>query len=129
MEFDNWRFYATVDLNAIDLHDQLASWQQAYNWDRPHSSLNGKTPIDRVCELIERTPLGEEVDQLFDPDDERFRHAEYAVDLALSKLNDLCEPHTFSSRTTSATYRFTCPYTIGRSCSWSVSVLSQWDRP
>jgi putative transposase len=43
-------------------------------------------PIDRVCELIERTPLAEEVDQLFDPDQERFRHPEYAVDLALSKL-------------------------------------------
>jgi hypothetical protein len=54
LEFDQLEFYATVDLNAIDLHDQLASWQHANNWDRPHS-LNGKTPIDRVCELIERT--------------------------------------------------------------------------
>src|SRR5262245_53727063 len=83
---DLLEFYATVDLNAVDLHDQLASWQHAYNWDRPHSSLNGQTPIDRVCELIERTPLGEEVDELFDPDQERFRHPNYAIDLALSRL-------------------------------------------
>jgi len=83
---DLLEFYATVDLNAVDLHDQLASWQHVYNWDRPHSSLNGKTPIDRVCELIERTPLREDVDELFDPDQERFRHPNYAVDLALSRL-------------------------------------------
>jgi transposase InsO family protein len=47
---DLLEFYATVNLKAIDLQDQLALWQHAYNWDRPHSSLNGKTPIDRVCE-------------------------------------------------------------------------------
>jgi transposase InsO family protein len=79
-------FYATADLKASDLAEQLALWQHAYNWDRPHSSLGGKTPIDRVCELLEQTPLHEEVDALYDPDQERIRHPEYAVDLALRTL-------------------------------------------
>jgi transposase InsO family protein len=79
-------FYATVNLQAPDLGDQLELWQHAYNWDRPHSALGGKTPIDRVCALIDHTPLGEDVDRMFDSDQERFRHPDYAIDLALSKL-------------------------------------------
>lgn len=73
-------FYATADLKAPDLPEQLALWQHPYNWDRPHSSLAGKTPIDRVCELAERTPLHEDVDGLYDPENEPPRHAEFAID-------------------------------------------------
>jgi hypothetical protein len=79
-------FYPVTDLHAADLHEQLALWQHAYNWDRPHSSLGGRTPIDHVCELIDRTPLAEAVDPKFHAGQERFRHPEYAVDLALLKL-------------------------------------------
>ena len=83
---DLMEFYTTADLKAPDLADQLALWQHAYNWDRPHSALGGKTPIDRVCELSDRTPLREEVDALYDQEREPIRHAEYAVDVALRKL-------------------------------------------
>lgn len=83
---DRAEFYATADLKAPDLAEQLDLWQHAYNWDRPHSSLGGKTPIDRVCELTEQTPLHEEVDALYDPDQEPIRHAEYGLDIALRKL-------------------------------------------
>jgi hypothetical protein len=79
-------FYATADLHAADLHEQLSLWQHAYNWDRPHSSLGGKTPIDRVCELIDQTPAVQGGRGGFDVAQERFRHPEYAVDLALLKL-------------------------------------------
>ena len=52
-------FYATVDLKTPCLHDMLAEWQQYYNWDRPHSALGGKAPIDRVTELAhQNTALG-----------------------------------------------------------------------
>jgi transposase len=54
--------------------------------DRPHSSLGGKTPIDRVCELSNQTPLREEVDALYSEETEPVRHPEYAVDIALRKL-------------------------------------------
>jgi hypothetical protein len=74
-----------MPLTAADLHDQLALWQHPTT-GTAHSSLQGKTPIDRVCELSERTPLGEDVDRLFNPEQERYRHPEYAIDLALSEL-------------------------------------------
>jgi transposase InsO family protein len=83
---DLLEFYATADLKASDLAEPLDLWQHAYNWDRPHSSLGGKTPIDRVCELAEQTPLHEEVAVLYDQEREPVRHAEYALDVALRKL-------------------------------------------
>jgi Integrase core domain len=51
-----------------------------------HSSLGGKTPIDRVCELSNQTPLPEEVDALYSEENEPVRHSEYALDIALRKL-------------------------------------------
>jgi transposase InsO family protein len=79
-------FYTTADLKASDLPDQLALWQHAYNWDRAHSSLGGKTPSDRVCELSNQTPLREEMDALCREEHEPVRHPEYAVNIALRKL-------------------------------------------
>ncbi len=38
---DKTEFYATVDIEAVDLEGQFAVWQHYYNWERPHSSLNG----------------------------------------------------------------------------------------
>jgi transposase InsO family protein len=48
---DKAEFYATVDLCADDLKDLLAEWQHYYNWGRPHSAHNGKTPMERYFEL------------------------------------------------------------------------------
>jgi transposase InsO family protein len=45
-------FWSTVDLAVGDLQDRLDEWQHFYNWQRPHSALGGRTPIDRVCELL-----------------------------------------------------------------------------
>jgi transposase InsO family protein len=50
-------FYTTVDLKNPGLADQLAEWQHYYNWDRPHSSLQGKTPIERLTELSDKALL------------------------------------------------------------------------
>ncbi|ATZ30172.1 hypothetical protein CV83915_2p0169 (plasmid) [Escherichia coli] len=46
---DKAEFYATVDLSADDLKELLAEWQHYYNWERPHSAHNGKTPMERYC--------------------------------------------------------------------------------
>jgi hypothetical protein len=80
-------FYTTADLKASDVPDQLRALATRVQLDRPHSSLGGKTPIDRVFELSNQTPLREEVDALYSEENEPVRHPEYAVDIALRKLN------------------------------------------
>ncbi len=54
-------FYATVDLSADDLKELLAEWQHYYNWERPHSAHNGKTPMEHYFELAEKTPYSDAV--------------------------------------------------------------------
>lgn len=63
-------FWPTVDLSDPELDRLLAEWQHFYNWDRPHDSLSGLAPIDRVCERIHDAPLGEEVEAAYDLDKE-----------------------------------------------------------
>ncbi len=79
-------FYATADLKDPELSDRLDEWQHHYNWHRPHGSLGGKTPMERVCELAAETPLTDEVSQNYDPTKEHYRDANYRVDLELQRL-------------------------------------------
>lgn len=79
-------FYATVDLKDSALPDQLSEWQHYYNWDRPHSGLDGKTPIERLTELSDKTLLWEEVAAKYDPSKERLQEQNYRHELALRKL-------------------------------------------
>ncbi|MBC7490592.1 MAG: transposase [Glaciimonas sp.] len=51
------KFYSTVDLKDSQLPDLLAKWQQYYNWDRPHSSLDGKTPVEHLAKLADKALL------------------------------------------------------------------------
>jgi transposase InsO family protein len=81
---DLHEFWAVVDLADPKLSTLLDEWQHFYNWDRPHGALHGKSPIDRVCELISTTPLAEEVSAAYDASPERIRHQEYAVDLRIA---------------------------------------------
>jgi len=55
-------FYETVDINSPDIEDQLQEWQHYYNWDRPHGSLGGKTPMDRYFEVSQKTPFWDQVE-------------------------------------------------------------------
>jgi len=83
---DLYEFWPSADLRSTALGEALEEWQMFYNWHRPHGSLHGKTPIDRVCELLDQTPLSEATASAYDSKKERLRHPEYAVDLRLSKL-------------------------------------------
>ncbi len=83
---DLFEFWATADFTDPELPDRLEEWQFYYNWQRPHGSLGGKSPVDRVCELQDVTPLREEVCDTFDPKQERFREANYFLDLQLKKV-------------------------------------------
>lgn len=60
-------FWPTVDLKHPELDQLLAEWQHFYNWERPHDSLGGRAPIDRLCDLIHDAPTGEEIAASFDP--------------------------------------------------------------
>jgi hypothetical protein len=64
----------------------LAEWQHYYNWDRPHSSLQGKTPIERLTQLSDKALLWDEVSAQFDPSKVRLQEQNYRAKLALRKL-------------------------------------------
>jgi transposase InsO family protein len=83
---DKIEFYTTVDLADSELALRLEEWQFSYNWHRPHSSLRGKTPMERYCELLEQTPLNEEACQDYDADKELVQERNYKIEMQLRKL-------------------------------------------
>lgn len=50
------------------------------------SALDGKTPVERLTELLEKALLWEEVSARFDPSKERLQEQNYRTELALRKL-------------------------------------------
>jgi len=83
---DKAEFYVTIDLESEDLSDQLAEWQQYYNWDRPHSAHNGKSPMEKYFQLSDETPFSDEVYENYHPEKERLHNANYKIDLELKRL-------------------------------------------
>ena len=83
---DKIEFWANCDLADPDLDMRLADWQHYYNWRRPHGAFYGKTPMQRACELLDSTPLWEDVSVLYDRSKERIQERNYRVDLQLRKL-------------------------------------------
>ena len=79
-------FWATVNDKAPDIAAQLAHWVHHYNWDRPHEALGGLSPIDRVCERADKTPLWDEVYRAYDATKERIRIRDHIVDTVLRVL-------------------------------------------
>ncbi|HWJ30283.1 MAG TPA: integrase core domain-containing protein, partial [Flavisolibacter sp.] len=45
----------------IDLTPRLLQWQHFYNHNRPHASLNGKTPYEKYLELEHLIPIQPDV--------------------------------------------------------------------
>jgi transposase InsO family protein len=68
-----------------EIDQRLEEWQFDYNWRRPHGSLGGKTPVDRIAEVGEITPLSEQVQNAYDERKERIRHREWRVDKTLAE--------------------------------------------
>ena len=85
---DLQEFYSTVDLNDPNLSDRLAEWQFHYNYFRPHSALNGKTPIDFATEHGSKAPFWDEVESAYDPSKERIREQAYWRDKRISKSSN-----------------------------------------
>jgi transposase InsO family protein len=79
-------FYSSADLGDSDLPQRLEEWQFFYNWHRPHSALNGHTPMERCCQLLEQTPLLEEVEAQYDAKRERAKVRDFCIDRRLAEL-------------------------------------------
>lgn len=83
---DREEFWDAIAVDASDIEMKIDDWQHHWNWHRPHTSLGGITPIDRICELFDKTPLSEEVETAYDATRERIRVPDYSLDkLALLK--------------------------------------------
>ena len=80
-------FYTITDMSNFEkLKEELGYWQFFYNWQRPHSSLNGKTPSQVDSELSKKNPLREEVEGLYDITKEHVQNPVYQYELAIKKL-------------------------------------------
>jgi transposase InsO family protein len=66
-------FWPTVDPEGPELAAQLEQWRAFYNHHRPHGSLGGGTPAERIAELAPKIPTPEAVRAAYDPDKERMR--------------------------------------------------------
>lgn len=102
---DLQEFYETVDLSAPDLEKRLDEWLFYYNWHRPHGALNGKSPIDRVCELLQKTPYWADVYNNYDHQNRRIQDRNYYIELQLKKIETLYVNHTFYLRFENARVR------------------------
>jgi transposase InsO family protein len=60
---DKSEFYATIPTKErnLELAPRLLEWQRFYNHQRPHASLNGKTPYEKFLELEHLIPIQPEV--------------------------------------------------------------------
>ena len=83
---DRAEFWATVDLESEALERELDEWQHFYNWHPPHSSLGGKTPFERCCDLLWNTPSREDVLDAFLPAEEFFRDRDYSRDVEILRV-------------------------------------------
>ena len=70
-------FRPTVALDDPELENRLAGWRHFCNWERPHDSLGGVAPIDRLCELIHQAPTGVEIAAACDPGREFIRSRDF----------------------------------------------------
>ena len=79
-------FYSSVNLKSQDLEDQLQEWQHFYNWNRPHGSLGGLSPMDKYFLLSEKTPFWDEVEELYDDIKEQYQEQNYRTQLLVKRL-------------------------------------------
>jgi len=74
---DLQEIYRTANLKDPHLNDRLEEGQFYYNYQRPHSALNGKTPAQAAAEKSAETPFWDDVIAKYDPSKERIREQSY----------------------------------------------------
>lgn len=84
---DKEEFYSTANLDLDELQSHtLPEWQHYYNWQRPHGSFKGKTPMEVVCQHLDKTPIWDQVLEDYNQNNERIQLSNYQRDLELRKL-------------------------------------------
>ncbi len=60
---DKAEFYSTIPRKerTVELTDKLLEWQNFYNHKRPHASLNGKTPHEKLLSVEHLVPIQPDV--------------------------------------------------------------------
>ncbi len=58
-------FHVTTDLDDPELDDRLDEWRHYKYWRWPQGALNGKTTMQKVCELGNSVPLWEDASALY----------------------------------------------------------------
>ena len=81
-------FYATTTIASFSLEEDLGVWLLDYNYRRVHGSL-GRTPMQRCAELLEQTPLWDDVAEAFDP----VKEIIFVDRLTLRRLARVCSAH------------------------------------
>jgi len=78
-------FYAIEDIDDPNLSEKLQEWQHYWNWERPHSALGSKSPIDKWAGM-ETIPSTEKVCHEYNPANEHFRLPNYQEDLKVGNF-------------------------------------------
>ena len=86
---DLQEFWARRDHPSMADADDIECWQFDYNWRRPHGSLNGKTPVERIAELSDLIPDAESVAVAYDQANEPLRFSNWALDQAMKLTRDI----------------------------------------
>lgn len=79
-------FYSSVNIKDPDLQVKLIAWEEYYNKERPHSSLQGKTPWEKYKDLESTIPSLSEIQQNYIPSKEPFVTQNYKHDQILKSL-------------------------------------------
>lgn len=85
---DKAEFYHHLNLKdkTFQIEPLLADWEHFYNYKRPHSSLNGKTPYERYLELENVTPTQEDVTGKYLEKPENIRPRNYQYLTLIKKI-------------------------------------------
>jgi transposase InsO family protein len=79
-------FYSITDVNADNLENLIEEWQFFYNWHRPHGALQGKTPIEITCNLLDKAPLWHDVYENYHAKEEPIKERNYQLEKRLRTL-------------------------------------------
>jgi transposase-like protein len=74
-------FWAAADLDDPEIASRFIDWQGFYNADRPHTSLGGRTPAERLEQLRDKIPEPHAIDAAYDRKREWDRQQHYVWDI------------------------------------------------
>lgn len=81
-----WSCLGNISSDPESIRQELALWQDYYNWHRPHGSLNGQTPVERICQRADSTPLQGAVWKAYTSPAEHIQEREYHLELKARRL-------------------------------------------